>query len=188
MTGFIKGALIFAIPVIAYGTGLLVFAAIGDAGEVETQLNDPRHAIKHRTTLWKRPLGYTVGDVKEFLSALNDEGCAALLRALRADLFFPLLYGAGYAVAAWISAGYGNTRALVAGLLAAAGLTVVSDWTENGALLRLFGSDPALLKSRDLTFGLVATASAATSSKFVGLFTSTIFLILNAASAIRRSG
>ena len=74
--GLIKGALIFAIPVIAYGSGFLVFAAIGDAGEVETQLKDPRHAIKHRTTLWKRPLGYTVVDVKEFLSALNDQGCA----------------------------------------------------------------------------------------------------------------
>lgn len=188
MTGLIKGALIFAIPVIAYGSGFLVFAAIGDAGEVETQLKDPRHAIKHRTTLWKRPLGYTVVDVKEFLSALNDQGCAALLRVLRADLLFPLLYGAGYAVAAWISAGCGNPRALIAGLLAASALTVVSDWTENTALLRLFGSNPALLKSRDLSFGLVATASAATTSKFVGLFTSTIFLILNTVSAIMRPG
>lgn len=166
-----NAVLIVVIPSVAFGFGLVVFGWLGQTRIVVEQLRISRLPERQKVVLWKRFDGYSAEDVRAFLGALGEDGVRALVRTLRWDLAFPVVYGAGVFVSAGLAQSGGSSTAAVLALLASGLLMMAADWVENISLLRVI----------DGQFGLVPVASIATRVKLAGVGLVGVAVLVNAA-------
>jgi hypothetical protein len=122
--------------------------------------------------------GYSAAAAADYWRWLGADGLAAEIRFLRADMLFPLWYGAamlGAMGAGWLALGRPFPPGL---LLAPVAITVLADWVENLVHLRQIR---LFLADRPLGELWIRAASVATAMKLVFFWLSTLGILVLAA-------
>jgi hypothetical protein len=130
-----RAVLAVFLPIVVFIAGVLLMSAVTGREYVAIKLAASMLPDEDRIPLNKRSRGYDAQEVERLWNAFDDRARSHEITLLQIDLVFPLLYAAAFLASLVLLWRYLDLQWPIAVVILPIGLLIISDWTENLALL-----------------------------------------------------